>query len=67
VSIVSVYSQQQGVVLRSLLDGIFRPESFAATQAFEHKSNRELKVVQKLLETLALSEAGRKGGKTVFP
>lgn len=39
---VSVYSQQQGVVL--------------ATQAFEHKSNSELKVVQKLLETLALQD-----------
>ena len=42
VSMVSVYSQQQGVVL--------------ATQAFEHKSNSELKVVQKLLATLALQD-----------
>lgn len=40
VSMVSVYSQQQGVVL--------------ATQAFERKSTSELKVVQTLLEALEL-------------
>lgn len=40
VSMVSVYSQRQGVVM--------------AAQAFEHKSSSELKVVQKLLESLAL-------------
>lgn len=42
VNMVSVYSQRQGVVL--------------ATQAFESKSPSELKVVQKLLEALALQD-----------
>jgi hypothetical protein len=42
VSMVSVYSQRQGIVL--------------ATQAMDHKSNSELKVVQKLLEVLALQD-----------
>ena len=42
VSMVSVYSQRQGVVL--------------AAQAFEHKSTSELKVVQKLLAALALQD-----------
>lgn len=42
VNMVSVYSQRQGVVL--------------ALQAFEHTSNSELKVVQKLLATLALQD-----------
>lgn len=42
VSMVSVYSQRQGVVM--------------ASQAFEHKSTSELKVVQKLLESLALQD-----------
>lgn len=42
VSMVSVYSQRQGIVL--------------ATQAFEHKSTGELKVVQKLLEKLAIQD-----------
>lgn len=42
VSIVSVYSQRQGVVL--------------ALQAFEHKNTSELTVVQKLLESLALQD-----------
>ncbi len=39
---VSVYSQRQGVVI--------------ALQAFESKSASELKVVQKLLEALALQD-----------
>ena len=39
---VSVYSQRQGVVL--------------AVRAFESKSTSELKVVQKLLEALALQD-----------
>lgn len=39
---MSVYSQRQGVVL--------------ATQAFEHKSTSELKVVQTLLEALNLGD-----------
>ncbi len=39
VSMVSVYSQRQGIVL--------------ATQAIDHKNSSELKVVQKLLEALA--------------
>lgn len=43
VNMVSVYSQRQGVVL--------------AMQAFESKSTSELKVVQKLLEALALQDA----------
>lgn len=42
VNMVSVYSQQQGVVL--------------AVQAFESTSTSELKVVQKLWETLALQD-----------
>lgn len=42
VNMVSVYSQRQSVVL--------------ATQAFESKSTSELKVVQKLLEALALQD-----------
>lgn len=42
VSMVSVYSQKQGIVL--------------ATQAIDHKSSSELKVVQKLLEALALQD-----------
>jgi len=42
VALVSVYSQQQGVVI--------------ATQAFEHKTTSELKVVQTLLETLHIQE-----------
>ena len=42
VNMVSIYSQRQGVVL--------------ATQAFESKSTSELKVVQKLLEALALQD-----------
>lgn len=41
-ALISVYSQQQGVVL--------------ATQAFEHKTTSELKVVQTLLEALHLQE-----------
>ena len=42
VTLVSVYSQQQGVVL--------------ASAAFEHKSSSELKVVQSLLEALHLQD-----------
>lgn len=42
VSMVSVYSQRQGIVV--------------ATQAIDHKSSSELKVVQKLLEALALQD-----------
>lgn len=42
VTLVSVYSQQQGVVLASV--------------AFEHKSSSELKVVQSLLEALHLQD-----------
>jgi hypothetical protein len=42
VNMVSVYSQRQGIVL--------------ALQAFESKSTSELKVVQKLLEALALQD-----------
>lgn len=42
VSMVSVYSQRQGIVL--------------ALQALDHKSTSELKVVQKLLEALALQD-----------
>jgi len=41
-NMVSIYSQRQGVVL--------------ATQAFESKSTSELKVVQQLLEALALQD-----------
>lgn len=42
VSLVSAYSQRQGLVL--------------AAQAFEHKSSSELTVVQQLLEALALQD-----------
>ena len=42
VALVLVYSQQQGVVI--------------ATQAFEHKTTSELKVVQTLLEALHIQE-----------
>ncbi len=42
VSMVSVYSQRQGIVL--------------ATQAIDHKSSGELKVVQRLLKVLAFQD-----------